>query len=71
MKDSDRIHVSQGFYYYAQGRTDEVVADATCAPRASREESIPYSIVQVRIRKFAADATCGSDIIHCLLIDFG
>ena len=29
------------------------------APRAaSRGESIPYSIVQARIRKFAADATC-------------
>ncbi len=27
--------------FYAQGRTDEIVAYATCAPRASREKTFP------------------------------
>ena len=33
------------FFVYAQGRTDEIVAYETCAPRGGQGEILPYSIL--------------------------
>ncbi len=41
-------------FFYAQGRTDEIVAHATCAPRSEYGENLPYSIAQGCVRKLAA-----------------
>ena len=64
---SVRCHISASFapdghpgLFYAQERTDEIVAYATCAPRGEWGETLPYSIATGTQRKRAAKAAHGA-----------
>ncbi len=54
----ESIALYRAVLFYAQGRTDEIVANATCAPRGEQgRRAFPYSIAQGRVRKIVAEAT--------------